>query len=180
MSNLSKMMSYVLRHKPEEIGIKLDYAGWVDVDELLSALQSHGWDVDGDDLKNVVESNDKKRFSFSEGGTKIRANQGHSIKVDLGLVPEVPPAILYHGTATRFLKSIEQNGITKQSRHHVHLSADTETAVKVGQRHGKCVVLSIGAEMMVNDGIEFYKSDNGVWLTDFVDFDKYVFRLDYV
>jgi putative RNA 2'-phosphotransferase len=164
----SKFLSLVLRHSPETIGIKLDAAGWVSVDELLAAAAAYGSPIDLDDLEEVVETNDKKRFSFSADGMLIRANQGHSVSVDLGYQPSVPPEVLYHGTTGRFLESIKREGLVKGKRHHVHLSQDIVTASKVGARRGKPVVLKIDAALMHSNGIEFFVSENSVWLTDHV------------
>ena len=164
----SKFLSLVLRHKPEEIGLNLDAEGWTDVEELLERAQRHGVDLDRDLLEEIVATSDKKRFALSENGSRIRANQGHSVKVDLNLERSIPPSILYHGTARRFLDSIMEQGLIKGKRHHVHLSADIETAYKVGVRHGKPVVLLIDAARMHGEGKEFFLSANGVWLTEHV------------
>jgi putative RNA 2'-phosphotransferase len=163
---ISKFLSLVLRHKPEEIGIRLDPAGWVPVNDLLSACQAHGFSIRRDELEEAVRSNDKKRFAFSEDRQLIRASQGHSVEVQLDYQPLTPPEILYHGTATRFLDSIKAQGLVKGKRHHVHLSSDEVTAVKVGARHGKAVVLVIESLQMHKDGFLFYRSENGVWLTE--------------
>jgi putative RNA 2'-phosphotransferase len=164
----SKFLSLVLRHQPEKIGLKLDEAGWTPVDELLSRCRDHGVIITRDELREVVANNDKKRFSFNDDGLLIRANQGHSVEVDLGYEPALPPGILYHGTAERFLASIREQGLIKGRRHHVHLSADLETAEKVGRRHGKPVVIRVAAGRMHQDGIVFYLSANGVWLTEHI------------
>lgn len=168
--NASKFLSLVLRHKPEEIGLKLDAEGWADIVELLRLSSSHSPSLRLNRalLEEVVATSDKKRFALSEDGLRIRANQGHSVSVDLALKPVEPPAELFHGTATRFEESIRTNGLIKQSRQHVHLSPDWPTAVKVGQRHGKPVVLRIAAKAMHTAGHPFYLSENGVWLTDSV------------
>lgn len=166
VKRVSKFLSMVLRHKPESIGVELDRYGWVDVDILLFKLNEHGKNVDFDTLTFVVENNNKKRFAFNDDQTKIRASQGHSIKVDLGYIPQTPPEILYHGTARITVDGIFKTGIEKRDRHHVHLSKDMETAVNVGQRHGKPVVFEVLALQMHNDGFSFYVSENGVWLTD--------------
>jgi putative RNA 2'-phosphotransferase len=163
---VSKFLSLVLRHQPEEIGLSLDQSGWASVEHLIEASRRRGFEFRLEELQNVVAGNDKKRFSLSEDGLWIRANQGHSIKVELGYAPTAPPEILYHGTAERFLTSIKQQGLIKGKRHHVHLSADVDTAMKVGRRHGKPVVLGIEAGRMSQDGFIFYLSANGVWLTD--------------
>lgn len=165
---VSKFLSYVLRHRPEEIKIELDAAGWADVEELLSRAAASGKSITKEQLNRVVAKNDKKRFAFSEDETKIRASQGHSVDVELGYSSAVPPEVLYHGTADRFLESIKKTGLQKQSRQHVHLSATTETASAVGKRHGRLVILTIKAGEMHREGFEFYLSANNVWLTDAV------------
>jgi len=161
----SKLLSYVLRHRPDSIGLALDAHGWAGVGELLACLAAHGKPLDRALLDRVVASNDKQRFAFSPDGTRIRASQGHSIDVDLQLQAAEPPAVLYHGTASRFLKAILASGLRPGARHHVHLSADIETATRVGARHGFPAVLAIDAARMRADGLVFYRSDNGVWLT---------------
>ena len=166
--NQSKFLSLVLRHQPQLIGIELDNQGWVDVATLLTRCQQHGKDIDLEVLKQVVADNDKQRFAFNEDCTKIRANQGHSVAIDLQLAPTQPPTYLYHGTATRFLHSIRQQGLQKRSRQHVHLSALHQTAISVGSRHGVPHVLTVRAEAMYQAGYQFFISDNGVWLTDAV------------
>ena len=160
----SKFLSLVLRHRPERIGITLDSAGWVAVDELLAAARRSGFPLDRATLERVVAENDKRRFAFSADGARIRASQGHSVGVDLGLAPQAPPDVLFHGTAARFLESIRCEGLKAGSRTHVHLSADEVTARTVGQRHGSPVVLRVEAGAMHRDGHEFYHSENGVWL----------------
>lgn len=164
----SKFLSLVLRHSPETIGLKLDSAGWAQTDELLGCLARSGRSMSLKDLQAVVAGNNKQRFAFSEDGSRIRANQGHSIHVELGLDAQRPPAVLYHGTATRFLDAIFQQGLTKQNRHHVHLSESVEVAGNVGRRHGKLALLQVDAARMQAEGHVFYRSDNGVWLTDAV------------
>lgn len=161
---LSKFLSYVLRHNPDKLELTLDNQGWVSVEELLSKLNN----VSMETLEYVVANNNKKRFAFNEDKTKIRANQGHSIKIDLAYSPIEPPELLYHGTATKNIESIQKSGIIKGSRHHVHLSVDIETAKDVGKRHGKPVILNIKSKEMYKAGYEFFLSENGVWLTDFV------------
>ncbi|MEM9218344.1 MAG: RNA 2'-phosphotransferase [Cyanobacteria bacterium P01_F01_bin.150] len=168
LKTTSKFLSLVLRHQPEKIGLTLDAQGWADVDELLALSTQHGVALSRDRLIQVVETNDKQRFAFNGDRTRIRANQGHSISVDLALEPQTPPDILFHGTATRFLDSIQAKGLISGSRQHVHLSADKDTAVKVGKRHGKPVVLTVNAAAMVQQGMIFFRSENGVWLTDHV------------
>lgn len=165
---VSKLLSLVLRHEPQQIGITLDSAGWVAVDELLAAVNRSGVSLKYDLLQRVVAENDKQRFRFSEDKLRIRASQGHSVEVALALPPKTPPEQLYHGTATRFLASIRQQGLLAQSRQQVHLSTDQETAIKVGQRHGKPVVLTVKTAEMHGEGHLFYQADNGVWLTDHV------------
>jgi putative RNA 2'-phosphotransferase len=166
--HISKFLSLVLRHKPQEIGITLDAEGWVPVDDLLAAAARHGESISQEQLDEVVATNDKKRFSFSPDGRLIRANQGHSVDVDLGLVAIEPPELLYHGTVERFLDSIREKGLLRGKRHHVHLSPDRETAARVGQRRGRPVVLVVEAGRMHRDGHPFYQSENGVWLTETV------------
>src|SRR5215471_11687812 len=165
---ISKFLSLVLRHQPEKIGLGLDQSGWASVEQLIEASRRRGFEFTLEELQNVVAGNDKKRFSLSEDGLWVRANQGHSIKVELGYAPTAPPEILYHGTAERFLTSIKQQGLMKGKRHHVHLSADVDTATKVGRRHGRPVVLRVKAGLMCQDGFSFYLSANGVWLTEHV------------
>jgi putative RNA 2'-phosphotransferase len=159
----SKFLSLVLRHEPEKIGLQLDSQGWVSINELLSKAAGK-LPLTVELLHEVVRTSDKQRFAISEDGTRIRANQGHSVPVELGLVPHVPPEQLYHGTATRFLDSIRRQGLLRGDRHHVHLSADTETAIKVGTRHGQPAVLIVHAGDMHRAGHVFFRSDNGVWL----------------
>lgn len=166
---ISKFLSLVLRHKPEIISLNLDKNGWADVEELQEKCAKQNQDFTLEELGEIVETNDKKRFIFNEDKTKIRANQGHSISVDLALKPQQPPEFLYHGTAEDNVKSILENGIEKRNRQHVHLSTDKDTASKVGMRHGKPVLLTIMTGKMSEDGIVFYLSENNVWLTDFVD-----------
>lgn len=164
----SKFLSLVLRHRPEMIGIRLDDAGWAPVAELLKACAAHGVALTEQQLRDVVQNNDKQRFAFSEDGSMIRASQGHSVSVELGYEPAVPPETLYHGTVDHFISSIERNGLVKGKRHHVHLSPDTATAAKVGGRRGKPVILEIKAGEMHRAGIAFFVSANGVWLTEHV------------
>ena len=163
---LSKFLSLVLRHRPEKIGIQLTEAGWTDVNILLQKINDAGNQLDFETLEQIVKESDKQRFAFNEDKTQIRANQGHSVKVALGFEPKTPPAILYHGTAEKYLNNIMKEGLKKRSRHHVHLSAELETAKKVGARHGKLVVLKVQAGEMNKEGFEFFESENGVWLTD--------------
>ncbi|ALN79747.1 RNA 2'-phosphotransferase [Lysobacter antibioticus] len=168
LTKTSKFLSLVLRHEPEAIGLSLDDNGWADIDELIRLANADGKPVTRALIDEVVRDNDKQRFAISADGTRIRANQGHSIEVDLALTALEPPAVLYHGTATRFAKSIRNIGLVKQSRQHVHLSSDPDTATKVGSRHGKALVLSIRAGDMHARGLSFFQSENGIWLTDAV------------
>lgn len=168
LKSISKFLSFVLRHEPQSIGLELDEGGWASVEELLAKAAAAGKRLDRQLLQRVVDTSDKKRFAFSEDGRRIRANQGHSIGVSLGLEPATPPAALYHGTASRFMESILAMGLDKRQRHHVHLTEDLAIARSVGQRYGKVVLLEVDAGRMHNDGHLFFRSDNGVWLTDTV------------
>lgn len=163
---ISKFLSKHLRHTPERLGLILAPGGWVRVDELLSACAAHQFPLTCRELEEVVANNDKQRFSFDETKTRIRANQGHSVEVDLQLKPQIPPDVLYHGTAEQSVSAILQSGLLKMSRHHVHLSKDVETARKVGRRHGRPVILAIDTLAMQKAGFTFYCSDNAVWLVD--------------
>lgn len=165
---ISKYLSKHLRHTPDCLGIELAPGGWVAIDELLAASNAQKFPIELAELKEVVAQNDKQRFSFDSTGTLIRANQGHSVKIDLQLAPAVPPDILYHGTGKGAVESILNSGICKMSRNHVHLSASIEIARKVGARHGLPVVFIIATEAMYNQGYTFYCSENGVWLVEFV------------
>ncbi|MFN8510772.1 MAG: RNA 2'-phosphotransferase [Deinococcaceae bacterium] len=165
---ISKVLSYHLRHHPDQLGLQLQQGGWVDVDDLLSALRKAGFLIDRATLKRVVLNNDKQRFSFDENELRIRANQGHSVQVDLELQPTRPPEVLYHGTPKSSVPSILVEGLKPMNRHHVHLSHDRETAQKVGARRGKPEVLEIKAQSMFSLGYPFYISANGVWLTPHV------------
>lgn len=177
---ISKFLSLVLRHKPETIGLSLDHGGWARVEALLAAAKQAGVPLNREVLRQVVAQNDKQRFAFSEDHLMIRASQGHSIPVDLGLEPLIPPEFLFHGTATRFIPSIRQQGLIAKGRRQVHLSPDAHTAVKVGQRHGKPVVLTIQSGQMHERGFLFYCSANGVWLTDKVPVEYIIFpELDF-
>ena len=167
-TKLSKFLSYILRHSPESIGINLDTNGWANVDELLAKTNSQVKNIDIKYLEFVVDTDSKKRFSFNKEKTKIRANQGHSLNINLDYRPSVPPEFLYHGTALKNMESILKNGIEKSARQHVHLSMDRSTAMKVGQRHGKPIVLKILSEIMNAAGYEFYLSKNNIWLTEYV------------
>lgn len=163
---VSKYLSKHLRHQPERIGLTLDPAGWVEIDTLLAAAAAHGFPVTRAELDHVVAVNDKRRFAV-EGG-RIRASQGHSVEVALGLPPATPPPYLYHRTVARSLDAIRAEGLRPMNRHDVHLSADRETATRVGARRGRPVVLAVDAGAMHRDGHVFHVSANGVWLTDAV------------
>jgi putative RNA 2'-phosphotransferase len=165
---VSKYLAKHLRHAPEALGLTLQPGGWVSVDELLAASERHGFPISYDELLECVETNDKQRFSFDDTGDLIRANQGHSVEVDLQLEEKQPPPILYHGTVERFLAAILTEGLKKGKRHHVHLSRDVETARRVGARRGKPVLLQVEAGKMHEAGFKFFVSVNGVWLTDSV------------
>lgn len=177
LKTLSKYLSLVLRHQPDEIDIELDENGWARVDELIEKINQKGIKIDLTILKTIVETNNKKRFAFNENGDKIRASQGHSISIDLGYTPQKPPSVLFHGTAQQNVESILKNGIEKRSRQHVHLSADVDTALKVGQRHGKPIILQINSASMFEQNHSFFISENGVWLTDFVP-SKYILKIN--
>jgi putative RNA 2'-phosphotransferase len=161
---LSKELSYILRHRPDSVGVSLDSAGWCSISELLVQMNAHGTSINMDVLQRIVDNDTKGRYSID--GHRIRANQGHSVKVDLGYKAKKPPAVLYHGTVTQFLSTIMKDGLKKMKRHHVHLSADEATATMVGSRRGKAVILLVDSGKMNEDGHEFFLSDNGVWLTD--------------
>ncbi|MFJ4368682.1 RNA 2'-phosphotransferase [Streptomyces chartreusis] len=160
---VSKYLSKHLRHQPERIGLILDEGGWVEIDTLIAAATAHGFRFTREELDHVVAANDKKRFAIE--GTRIRASQGHSVEVDLGLPPATPPPYLYHGTVDRNLDAIRSEGLRPMNRHDVHLSADRETATRVGARRGRPVVLSVDTGAMHRDGHVFHVSANGVWLT---------------
>lgn len=164
INETSKFISLILRHKPEAIGISLDEHGWADVDELIAGI-SRTHELDRDILEEIVRTDDKQRYSFNEDKTLIRANQGHSIPVDVELDEVKPPEELWHGTGEKYVLSIDEQGLIPKSRLYVHLSKDEETAVKVGKRHGKPILYIVEAEKMYRDGYKFYLSKNGVWLT---------------
>ena len=175
----SKFLSLVLRHKPEEIGLVLDGQGWASIHELIEKAGKHGMALTRELIAHVVETSDKQRFAIDPAGQRIRANQGHSIDVDLGLEPKAPPPVLFHGTAAATaLASIRLGGLHAGQRQYVHLSPDETTAVKVGQRHGPPVVLRIDAARMAIAGHAFFLSTNGVWLTDSVPAEFIVFPKD--
>lgn len=164
LKNISKYISLILRHKPETIGITLDEHGWANVEELINGV-SKTYPLTMTELEEIVQSDEKQRYSFNEDKTLIRANQGHSVDVDVELEEVKPPKYLYHGTGEKYISSIDTQGLIPKSRLYVHLSGDVETAVKVGSRHGKPVVYRVLAEKMAEAGFVFYKSVNGVWLT---------------
>jgi putative RNA 2'-phosphotransferase len=168
MVKVSKFMSKVLRHAPESVGLTLDEAGWVEVDRFLEASAAHGVRFTRQELEEVVANNDKQRFALDEdeGRWWIRANQGHTVEVELGLPEATPPARLFHGTHPNALRVILAEGLKRMQRHHVHLSKDVQTAIKVGARRGRPVLLSVDAAQMSQDGVKFYVSANGVWLVD--------------
>ena len=164
-TEISKFLSFVLRHKPEAIGLTLDAEGWAEIDLLIACANQSGQALTRPLLQEVVETSDKKRFTVSEDALRIRAAQGHSTQsVSIAHVEKRPPEFLYHGTATRFLDSIREQGLLPGSRHYVHLSEDEQTATAVGQRYGKPVVLKVKALLMAKQGFKFYKAENGVWL----------------
>jgi putative RNA 2'-phosphotransferase len=162
----SKFLSLVLRHKPSLIGVRLDQAGWVEVPVLLDAMRRHGRAISAVDLERIVRTDAKGRYALEDG--RIRANQGHSVRVDLGLEPAEPPAQLFHGTPVRNVEAILREGLRRGQRQHVHLSADPRTAAAVGARRGSSAVLAVDAEAMHRDGHVFFRSANGVWLVDHV------------
>lgn len=164
----SKFLSLVLRHQPEVIGITLSQDGWADIDELIEKSRRKNVVLTHDSIMEIVTTSDKQRFKVSEDGGRIRANQGHSVSVDVGLSEQVPPETLFHGTADRFIVSIREEGLRPGSRQHVHLSVDQATAMKVGARHGKPIVLIIRSGVMHRDGSRFFRSENGVWLVQHV------------
>jgi putative RNA 2'-phosphotransferase len=168
LTRFSKFVSLVLRHEPQKSGLTLDPHGWVAIDDLLASAERAGVRITRDQLEQVVAENDKQRFAISDDRLRIRARQGHSVSVDLELPPLTPPDRLYHGTVDRFITSIRQQGLIRGSRQHVHLSATLETAIIVGQRHGAPVILTVDSATMRHDGYLFYRSENGIWLTDAV------------
>jgi len=176
-THISKFLSLVLRHKPETIGIQLDLNGWIDVSELIEKSNKYGIQFDRETLNHIVVTNSKKRFAFNDKLDKIRASQGHSIEIELGYTNRKPPETLFHGTSEKSVQSILENGLERKNRQHVHLSSDIDTAIKVGQRHGKPFIFLVLAEQMHKDNFEFYISDNGVWLTNNVPI-KYLKKRD--
>lgn len=168
-SEISKFLSFVLRHQPDAIGITLDLEGWTDIAALIEAAANDGKQLDRDLIQAVVTTSDKKRFAVSDDGLRIRAVQGHSTKsVDISYVEKLPPEFLYHGTATRFMESINKDGLLPGARQYVNLSQDEQTALAVGQRHGKPLILKIKALLMHEQGFKFFQAENGVWLTNSV------------
>lgn len=167
LTEASKYLAFVLRHKPQAVGIALDEHGWANVDELVAAIAAKR-EFSKEMLDEIVVTDSKGRYSYSEDGSRIRANQGHSINVDVELKAMEPLDILYHGTATKYLASIQKSGLVSKSRLYVHLSADVETANKVGRRHGDPVVLAVDSKRMASAGYAFFLSENGVWLTKVV------------
>lgn len=165
LKSISKYISLILRHKPEVIGITLDEHGWADVDELIKGVAKTK-DFDMNMLEEIVRTDEKGRYSFNEDKTLIRANQGHSVKVDVELEKTEPPEILFHGTGEKYCISIDNEGLIPKSRLYVHLSSDIDTAIKVGRRHGRPVVYTVDSDRMFKDGYDFYLSVNGVWLTE--------------
>ncbi len=168
MSDHSKFLSLVLRHRPEAAGVVLDREGWASVDALLAGCAAHGRPITREELEHLVATSDKQRLAFSADGQRIRANQGHSVDVELGLRPIEPPPVLFHGTVARFLPSIRGDGLLRGARTHVHLSADVETAERVAARRGAPVIVRVDAAAMARDGFPFFCSANGVWLTEAV------------
>ncbi|PXW39658.1 putative RNA 2'-phosphotransferase [Erwinia sp. AG740] len=168
-TDISKFLSYILRHQPEAIGLSLDKEGWAVISDLILCAVKEGYILDNSLIHSIVDNSDKRRFTISDDGLRIRAVQGHSTQqVNISYKEKTPPEILYHGTATRFISAIREQGLIPVSRQYVHLSPDEETAIQVGQRHGKPIVLTIKAFNMYEQGFKFYQADNGVWLTDTV------------
>ena len=165
---ISKLMSYALRHHPDSLGIQLNENGWTDVEILIKKVRKKHAGFNFEKLIEVVESNDKQRFGFNDDKTKIRANQGHSVNIELELKTSTPPHTLYHGTVSKFISSIKEKGLIKGSRQHVHLSENLDTATQVAQRRGKAIILKVNTYKMMQDGYTFYLSENNVWLIDSV------------
>ena len=162
IKKISKYLSFILRHQPDSISLELSDEGWANIEELITRTKK--FKLTKESIQTVVDTNNKKRFLISDDGQRIKANQGHSIKVSLELEPVTPPDFLLHGTAERFIESIFKQGLTKQQRHHVHLSETKETAMSVGSRYGKPVLLKVNGKQMHEDGFEFFKTENDVWL----------------
>ena len=168
-NSIGPFISLILRHKPENVGLTLDKNGWVAVEDLIAGINATGkYTLTHDELSAIVEDNNKKRYEYSPDGLKIRARQGHSVKVDTGLKAAVPPPVLYHGTTDKYVKEIFKKGLLPQRRLHVHLSKDIETATQVGSRHGKPVILEVDTRELVKNNHKFYLSANGVWLSESV------------
>ena len=166
MRSTGKFISLILRHKPEVIGITLDKHGWADIHALIDGVNATGrYHLTQETLEEIVHTDEKQRYAFNEDHTRIRANQGHSISVDVELEQRTPPSVLYHGTGEKYADAIGREGLIPKSRLYVHLSTDTETARKVGSRHGKPVIYTIDCRKMTEDGYRFYLSANGIWLT---------------
>jgi putative RNA 2'-phosphotransferase len=166
--HISKFLSLVLRHKPETVGMTFEKGGWLKVDDLIQGAKEAGVELDKELLRAVVEHSERKRFSFSEDGLKIRANYGHSIPIDLAIEAVEPPEFLFHGTAVRFIEAIRKEGIVPQGRQYVHLSPDEQTAGEVGRRHGVPIVFTIQSRLMHENGFKLYPTDSGIWLTETV------------
>ena len=166
LMKVSKWLALHLRHRPKRIGLTLDGAGWADVDQLLARAESARFALTRAELLEVVATNDKRRYELDVAGRRIRAVQGHTVAVDLDLVPVAPPDVLYHGTTDRFVVPILAEGLRPMGRHHVHLSSDVDTARAVGRRRGRPVVLEVAAARMAGEGRVFFRSANGVWLCD--------------
>jgi putative RNA 2'-phosphotransferase len=176
---ISKYLSKHLRHQPERLGLELLPGGWIEVEKLLAAASAHGFEISLADLQQVVATNDKQRFAFNDSGDLIRANQGHSIEIDLQLLVQAPPDTLYHGTHVKAVAAILASGLQKMSRHHVHLTTDLNMAFKVGGRRGESVILAINTPAMVTADYRFYRTENDVWLVDAVP-PEYLTRVDYL
>jgi putative RNA 2'-phosphotransferase len=168
IARVSRFMSLVLRHEPERIGLALDGQGWASIADLVERAAAHGIPLTRELVQEIVATSDKRRFAVDAAGERIRANQGHSVDIDLGLEPAEPPAVLFHGTAEAALEAIRAEGLKPGERQHVHLSPDEATAIKVGRRHGKPVVLKVQSGRLWTSGAKFFRSANGVWLTDAV------------
>lgn len=166
--NISKLMAKALRHRPDVLGIVVDEHGWTDVNDMIDAIRKKYQSFNLETLECIVEESEKKRYSFNENHTKIRANQGHSLPVDVELKIAAPPDVLYHGTARKNIETISAEGIKRMNRLYVHLSADIPTALNVGSRHGAPAVFEVDSRQMNRDGYQFYLAENGVWLSEFV------------
>lgn len=173
LTRLSRFLSYVLRHKPDSIGIELTWDGWANIEQLVTNSQNQGYDITVDIVNQIVAEDEKGRYVISPDKLQIRATQGHSVDVDLNFEEKVPPVVLWHGTYADAVPTIMKQGLKKMKRHHVHLSSTTETAKKVGSRRGASVLLMINTKDMVKNGIKFFLSENGVWLTEYVE-PKYI------